>query len=132
MNRNEAREQAFVLLFGECFNSEQSADELIENAALADEYEENEYTKRLLDGVKQNKAQLDEEIASKLTHWKMGRLPKTSLAILRLGVYEILFCDDVPDSVAINEAVELAKKFGSQKDYAFINGVLGNIARSKQ
>ena len=131
MKRNEAREQAFVLLFGECFNSEQSAEELVENAALAGEYENDDYTLALLNGVKENKEQIDAEIAAKLTKWKLGRLPKTTLAILRIGVYEILFCEDVPDSVAINEAVELAKRFGSEKDYVFINGVLGNIARSK-
>lgn len=131
MKRNEAREQAFVLLFGECFNSEQSAAELIENAALAGEYEDDAYTAELLNGVKEHKEQIDAEIAAKLTKWKLGRLPKTTLAILRIGVYEILFCEDVPDSVAINEAVELAKRFGSEKDYAFVNGVLGNIARSK-
>ncbi|MBR0414524.1 MAG: transcription antitermination factor NusB [Clostridia bacterium] len=131
MKRNEAREQAFVLLFGECFNSEQSAAELIENATLAGEYESDAYTAALLSGVKEHKEQIDSEISAKLTNWKLGRLPKTTLAILRIGVYEILFCEDVPDSVAINEAVELAKRFGSEKDYAFVNGVLGNIARSK-
>ena len=120
-----------MLLFGECFNSEQSAAELIENASLAGEYESDEYTAKLLSGVKEHKEQIDREISAKLTNWKIGRLPKTTLAILRIGVYEILFCDDVPDSVAINEAVELAKRFGSEKDYAFVNGVLGNIARSK-
>lgn len=131
MKRNEAREQAFLLLFSECFNQEQSASELIENASLADEYENDEYTLRLLNGVKQTKEQLDAEISSKLNKWKLNRLPKTSLAILRIGAYEILFCEDIPDSVAINEAVELAKRFGSDKDYAFVNGVLGNISRGK-
>ena len=132
MTRNEAREQAFTLLFSECFHSEQSAKELIENAGEAQDYEPNAYTERLLGGVKEHKAQIDEEISSKLTSsWRIERLPKTTLAILRLAVFEILFCEDVPDSVAINEAVELAKRFGSDKDYSFVNGVLGNIARSK-
>ncbi|MBQ6379987.1 MAG: transcription antitermination factor NusB [Clostridia bacterium] len=131
MKRNEAREQAFVLLFSECFNSEESAAQLIENAVQAGEYEEDAYTAALLSGVKENKEQLDAEITAKLKNWKLSRIPKTTLAILRIGTYEILFCEDVPDSVAINEAVELAKRFGSEKDYAFVNGVLGNIARSK-
>ena len=131
MKRNEAREQAFLLLFSECFNSEQSAAELIDNSEQAGEYEDDAYTRRLLNGVKENKEQIDSEIDGKLTHWKLGRIPKTTLAVLRLATYEILFCEDVPDSVAINEAVELTKRFGSEKDYAFVNGVLGNIARGK-
>lgn len=131
MKRNEAREQAFILLFGECFNSEQSALQLIENAKEAGAYEEDAYTAALVSGVKEHKEQIDLEISAKLSKWKLGRLPKTTLAILRIGVFEILFSEDVPDSVAINEAVELAKRFGSEKDYAFVNGVLGNIAGSK-
>ena len=131
MNRNEAREQAFLLIFSECFNSEQSAEELIANALEADDYENDEFTFRLLNGVSENKAQIDEIICEKLNKWKMERLPKTTLAILRLAVYEIIYCEDIPDSVAINEAVELAKRFGSEKDYSFVNGVLGNISRGK-
>ena len=131
MNRNEAREQAFLLVFNECFNAEQSTPEIISNAQEASNYIEDAYTRKLFEGVKENKESLDEVIASKLKKWKLSRLPKTSLTILRLACFEILFCEDVPDSVAINEAVELAKKFGSENDYVFINGVLGSIARSK-
>lgn len=132
MNRNEAREQAFLLIFSESFNSEQSIEELISNALEANDYENDEYTFRLIKGVSENKAQIDEIIAEKLNKWKMERLPKTTLAILRLAVFEIIYCDDIPDSVSINEAVELAKRFGSEKDYSFVNGVLGNISRAKQ
>lgn len=132
MKRNEAREQAFLLLFSECFQANETADTLIQNAVDAGEYEADAYTLRIVSGVKEHKEQLDEEIASKLNKWKLSRLPKTTLALLRLATYEILFCDDVPDSVAINEAVELAKRFGSQKDYFFVNGILGNIARGKE
>ncbi|MBR2590358.1 MAG: transcription antitermination factor NusB [Clostridia bacterium] len=131
MKRNEAREQAFLLLFSGAFHPDCSAEELIDNVSEAGEYESDAYTLRLINGVMDNEQQLDEVITAKLNKWKLSRLPKTSLAILRLGTYEILYCEDVLDSVAINEAVELAKRFGSPKDYAFINGVLGNIARSK-
>ena len=131
MKRNEAREQAFLLIFYADFHADTAAEELIANAKEADAFESDTYTERLIHGVWEHREQLDAEISAKLTKWKLSRLPKTTLAILRIGVYEILFCEDVPDSVAINEAVELAKRFGSEKDYAFINGVLGNIARSK-
>ena len=94
MTRNEAREQAFTLLFSECFHSEQSAKELIENAGEAQDYEPNAYTERLLGGVKEHKAQIDEEISSKLTSsWRIERLPKTTLAILRLAVFEEVNCN---------------------------------------
>ena len=131
MNRNEAREQAFLFVFNECFNAEQSVPEIIATATEASNYVEDAYSRKLLDGVKAHKEELDEVIESKLKKWRLSRLPKTTLAILRIACFEILYCEDVPDSVAINEAVELAKKFGSENDYVFINGVLGNIARSK-
>lgn len=131
MKRNEAREQAFLLLFSSEFQGEVSAEEVIANAKEAGEYESDAYTRRLVEGVLENRSDIDAAISEKLTKWKIGRLPKTSLAILRVGCYEILYCEDVPDSVAINEAVELAKRFGSERDFAFINGVLGNIARGK-
>lgn len=131
MKRNEAREQAFLLLFSSEFQGEVSAEEVIANAKEAGEYDSDVYTRRLVEGVLENRGDIDAAISEKLTKWKIGRLPKTSLAILRVGCYEILYCEDVPDSVAINEAVELAKRFGSERDFAFINGVLGNIARGK-
>ena len=132
MLRKEAREQAFLLLFSKDFHAEQSVAQILEDAGDAENYEEDAYTRSLLEGVSANQSQIDKEIEAKLSsRWKFDRLPKTTVAILRIAVYEILFCEDVPDSVAINEAVELAKRFGDQKDYVFINGVLGNIARSK-
>lgn len=131
MKRNEAREQAFLLLFSGTFQKDCSAQELIENAQEAGEYEQDAYTARLVNGVVENTPQLDAQISAKLSKWKLSRLPKTTLTVLRLAGYEILYCEDVPDSVAINEAIELAKRFGSEKDYVFVNGVLGNIARDK-
>ncbi len=131
MKRTQAREQAFSILFSDCFG-EQSAQELVENALAAQEYENDEYSLLLINGVKDNKEKLDEVISVNLNkNWKIGRLPKTTLAILRIAIFEILFLDDVPDSVSVNEAVELAKKFGSENDYVFINGLLGSVVRSK-
>lgn len=131
MKRTQAREQAFSILFSDCFG-EQSAEELIDNALAAQEYEEDEYSLLLIKGVKENKEQIDGVIADNLNKgWKIGRLPKTTLAVLRIAIFEILFLDDVPDSVSVNEAVELAKKFGSENDYVFVNGLLGSVVRSK-
>ncbi len=133
MNRNEAREQAFTLLFSEIFSGDSSAESIIDAAVLSGEYQENEFTLRLLRGVIDKKTELDSLIESKLAGgWKLERLPKTTLAVLRLAVYEIMFCDDIPDAVSINEAVELVKKYGAEKDYMFVNGILGNISRGKE
>ena len=117
MKRNEQREQAFILLFEDLFLPQ---DDLV---AI---YDENigtvsEYAKELYTGV----------LASYSKKWKLNRLPKVRLTVLRLALYEMEFVDDLPDSVAINEAVELAKKYGSQEDASFINGVLGAVSRSK-
>ena len=131
MKRNEAREQAFSILFSDCFG-EQNFEELIDGAKSAGEFEEDDYSILLIKGVKEKTDEIDEKISANLNKgWKIGRLPKTTLAILRIAIYEIMFLDDVPDSVSINEAVELAKKFGSENDYIFINGILGSIVRSK-
>ena len=73
--------------------------------------------------------ELDREISEKLEGWKIGRLGKVELAILRLALYEIRYDDDVPTGAAINEAVELAKKFGQDNSGQFINGILAKFAR---
>lgn len=130
MKRNEAREQAFVLLFGECFNEEATAAEIVENAAETGEYEDDEFTLRILNGVMENKEAIDKIIGEHLNKWKLSRIPKTNLAILRIAVFEMMYCEDIPDSVSINEAVELAKKYSDSSDYSFVNGILGNIERS--
>ena len=129
MKRTQQREQAFFLIFETMFTADQ------ENDALTI-YEENrepvgDYAKALFEGVCANTETLDDVIASYLNGWKINRIAKINLAILRLAAYEILYVDDTPDSVAINEAVELAKKYASAEDAAFINGVLGSVVRGK-
>ena len=129
MNRTEAREQAFKLVFEYGFRGG-DAEELFDDALLADEIEDDEFSKSELCGVVNNLQKIDEVIEPNLkSGWSCKRLPKVSLAILRLAVYEILFDDTIPVSVTINEAVELARKYGSEEDTAYINGVLGSVAR---
>lgn len=123
MSRTQEREQAFCLLFQSLFNND-------ETLAI---YEENvqqvgDYAKELFDGVNNNVESIDSKIEANLRKgWKIARLPKTNLAILRLAIYEMSCRDEVPTSVAINEAVELAKKYSGENDYVFINGILGAI-----
>lgn len=130
MKRSEMREQAFFLAFENLFDSGENMDELI---AL---YSENvcpvsKYAKQVFRGICENREQYNQIINTYSRSWKVTRLPKVSLAILYVAVYEITANDDVPDSVAINEAVELAKKYASTADSSFINGVLGAVVRGK-
>lgn len=127
MNRTEQREQAFCLVFQNLFNNEETLAIYEENVAKV-----GKYAKALFEGVDSKKDELDEVINTYSKGWKTNRLPKVNLAILRLAIYEIKYVDDVPQSVAINEAVELAKKYSGEGDYSFINGILGSVAKGEE
>lgn len=90
------------------------------------------YITRVLDGVVTHLDELDEQIASASRDWTIDRMPRVDLAILRLATWEILHEDDVPGSVSINEAVELAARYSEPASGRFINGVLGTILRKKE
>ena len=128
ISRSKQREQAFFLIFEELFghDSKEAVELYGENVEPLGEWAIDVYN-----GVCNNKEKLDETISANLDNWKINRIPKVNLAILRLSVYELLFLEDVPDSASINEAVELAKKYSGKKDAAFINGVLGSVEGKK-
>lgn len=86
----------------------------------------------LVAGVIANKETIDAMIAKHSTHWKISRMPLVDKNILRLAVYEILLAPDIPMKVTLNEAIEIAKKFGTEESSAFVNGVLDNIAKEHQ
>lgn len=90
------------------------------------------YITRVLDGVVSHLEELDEQINAASRDWSVDRMPKVDLAILRLATWEILHEDDVPGSVSINEAVELASRYSEPASGRFINGVLGTILRQKE
>lgn len=132
MSRRELREQIFKLLFRVEFNAK---DEIPEQTQLFFEEEENQadvadtaYISEKLDKIVEKLEELDENINSKVKGWDTARMGKVDLTILRLAVYEILFDEDIPTGVAINEAVELAKKFGQDTSASFVNGVLALFA----
>ena len=127
MTRKEQREQAFCLVFQDLFNNEEALETYEENIAKI-----GDYSKELFGGVISNKDNLDEIINKYSKGWKSRRLPKVNLAILRLAVYEIMFVDEVPDGVAVNEAVELAKTYSGEGDYSFINGILGAVIKGEK
>lgn len=128
MKRSEMREQAFLLTFEGLFSSGEDIDEVIEL------YSENveavsKYAKGIFTGVKANKDEFNEIINKYSKSWKVTRLPKVTVAILYVALYEMKNVEDVADSIAINEAVELAKKYASSADASYINGILGAVAR---
>jgi N utilization substance protein B len=90
-----------------------------------------EHAVRLVEGVVEQGARIDELIEEHASGWSLDRLPDVDRAILRMAVYELLWVDDVPDAVAIDEAVELAKALSTDESPAYINGVLGGIVRSE-
>ena len=130
MTRRELRENIFKMLFRVEFHDE---DEINDQLALFEEQLEGlketdlsyikEKTKEIIGHLKE----IDAEINEKSTGWKTSRMGKVDLSIIRLAVYEIRFDEEVPEKVAINEAVELAKKFGTDDSPSFINGVLAKF-----
>ena len=126
MNRNKAREYAFQSLFS--IDSTSNWDNAKSDDFLNDELgNQKNYVSSVIDYVIKNLAKIDNMINTVSDGWTTGRMPKTDLAIIRLAACEILSVDDVPKAVAINEAVNLAKKFGSDSSPKFINAILGKI-----
>ena len=128
MKRSEMREQAFLLTFEVLFSSGEDIDEVIEL------YSENveavsKYAKDVFTGVKSSIDKYNEVINKYSKSWKVSRLPKVTLAILYVALYEMENVEDVADSIAINEAVELAKKYAGENDASYINGILGAVSR---
>lgn len=132
MNRRKSREIAMKLLFETTINKEKYQDILdnfLENTDVDLQNVDMEYIKRALLGIEQNIEVIDKKIEDNLINWKVTRLSKIDLAILRLCTYEILFEGDIPERVSINEAIELSKKYSDQKSSNFINGVLDKMIK---
>ncbi len=132
MTRKEERELAFTLIFEKIFNDELSIQEIVENAVEARLIEENTFAFSVAQLTYENSDEIDRLINENSVGWRVERLPKVSLAILRLALCEILYVPSVPTGVSINEAVELAKKFATQEDASFINGILGKYVRENE
>lgn len=130
MTRREAREQAFILIFEKSFNSEAGIDELLGLAKELELIDDDEFLESLVHKTCEMQQEIDEHISSNSKGWKINRIAKVPLAIIRLALAEILYFEDVPAGVSINEAVELAKKYANPEDASFINGLLGTVARS--
>lgn len=130
MTRREAREQAFILIFEKSFNTEAGIDEILTLAKELELIDNDEFLESLVNKTCEMQQEIDEHISNNARGWKINRIAKVPLAIIRLALAEILFFEDVPAGVSINEAVELAKKYATPEDASFINGLLGTVARS--
>ncbi len=129
MTRHESRELAFVLIFEKSFQPETDILDLIDSALELELFPHNDFAESVTKKVFENIEEIDEIIDGNLVGWSAKRISRASRAILRLAVCEMLYSKDVPVGVAINEAVEIAKKYATAEDGSYINGVLGSIAK---
>lgn len=129
MTRREVREQLFVLLFQKEFYGEESFEEQREVYFGTHSMEEDDrtYIAGKLEKIGEVQEELDKLISEHSRGWKLDRIGKEELAVLRLAVYEAVYDEDIPVGVAVNEAVELAKKYGAEGGASFVNGILGEI-----
>ena len=116
------------MLYESDLRSTDAVRTLADRVALA-EPPVNDYTIELVEGVQSNRRRIDEILASYAEGWTVARMPDVDRAVLRLGVYELLWRDEVPHAVAIDEAVELAKRYTTEEAAKLVNGILGKIAR---
>ncbi|MDF2881056.1 MAG: antitermination protein NusB [Clostridiaceae bacterium] len=153
MNRRKSRETAMKLLFQMTANKEEFKDVILNLKENSDKGDLNlnsltgvnlekdgeaididdidlVYITKLLKGIEENMESLDSEICKYLKNWKLNRLNKVDLCILRIGAYELLYSKDVPTAVCINEAVEMGKTYSDEKSASFINGVLDNLLKN--
>ncbi len=131
MTRKQAREEAFILIFEKEFNTD-TVESVLELAVQVRDIEPDEYIKNVYFGVYGNIETLDEIISNCAVGWSINRISKTALAVLRLAIYEIKYCDKIPVSVSINEAVELCKKYATKEDSSFVNGILSTVAKQTE
>ena len=133
MTRREIREHVFVLLFqGEFYDAAEVEVQnglYFENFVESASEEEVEYIVGRFARVRENYGTIDAPLAEATSGWKLSRMGKVELSLLRLAVFEMNCDEEIPGKVAINEAVELAKKFGGDASYGFVNGVLAKLAR---
>jgi len=129
MNRTEAREAAFVIAFEKHFLPEEAIEDIITDAEESCDFAVGDFTRQILDTMYQNLEEIDNTITPNLRKWNYDRISIVCKTLLRIAVCEMLY-NLSPVSVAINECVELAKHFGSEDDYQFVNGVLSSIAKT--
>jgi len=135
MNRRDARQAALCMIFDYSFHSDEKAEEILDlyienfrdedDKSISENLRTDKYFTKVYFGVITNIPTLDEIIDKCSKKWNIKRISRVAMSIMRLALYEIMFMEDIPTQVSINEAVELSKKFDSDDSYTFINGILG-------
>lgn len=127
LTRREAREAAFLTAFAATFEPETPS-----LPSDSEQAEKDVFVRRLLAAMNDHAEELDSIIEDHLKGWTLNRVPRVSLVALRLALAEMLYGEEQKPGVAINEAVELVKKYGADNDYQFVNGLLGTVARERE
>ena len=127
LTRREAREAAFLTAFAATFEPETPS-----LPSESEQAEKDVFARRLLAAMNDHAEELDSIIEDHLKGWTLNRVPRVSLVALRLALAEMLYGEEQNPGVAINQAVELVKKFGADNDYQFVNGLLGTVARERE
>ena len=129
-SRRKSRELALQILF-ELDTNQSDVQKAIDQFWKNFDYPEDlrEFSERLVEGVAQHREELDRLISKHAKNWSLSRIDRVDRNILRAAIFELAHCPDIPPKVAINEAIELSKKFGSEKSSSFINGILDKIAQ---
>lgn len=133
MGRRASRESAMKLLYQlevQKDDREQQIEAVLDEGDFSDN--DKQYIREVIDGVTVNLSYIDKLIETHSKGWKINRISKVDLSILRLSIYEISFRNDIPFNVSINEAVELAKKYSGEEAGAFINGILGKVSKQSE
>ena len=135
IKRRDAREAVLCMLFDYSFQSEEKPEDLLDmyiehyyseaEKNISAEIREDEYFSKVYFGVISNIDEIDDIIEKCAEKWSKKRISRISMSVLRIAVYEMLYCKDIPVQVSVNEAVELAKKYDTDDSYTFVNGVLG-------
>ncbi|MCW2868025.1 MAG: NusB antitermination factor [Marmoricola sp.] len=127
--RSKARKRALDVVYAAEVRNRSALEQLAEVQA---DLQVNDYTVELVHGVEEHRARLDEVISDHLEGWTLGRMPAVDRNVLRLATFEILYVDDVPDAVAVSEALHLVRDLSTDESPAYVNGVLGGIVRDRE
>ncbi len=129
--RTKARKRALDILFASELRREDPV-EALERAVTDGEGPTNPYTADLVRGVQDHRERIDELLSEYSTGWSLERMPAVDRNVLRIGLYELLWVDDVPDPVAVTEAMALVRELSTDESPQFVNGVLGSLLRNKE
>jgi len=132
MSRKTAREVAMKLAFAKLFGGEETYEDVLDKSGIDEAPTEGDvdYANGIISGIDEHAERINQLIDDMAIGWSIDRMPRVDLSILRVAIYEMLYREDIPCGVSINEAVELAKQFGGERSSAYINGMLGTLAKN--